>query len=144
MADMFSKEQRSKIMAAVHSTNNKGTERKLVAIFRTYGIKGWRRQLPLAGKPDFTFYSQRLIVFIDGCFWHGCKKHLRMPSDNREYWLKKISRNINRDRITNRKLKQTGWKVLRIWEHELKSGARVAQKITRTLKYQEQQNGKAV
>ncbi len=141
---MFSREERSKIMAAVHSTNNKGTERKLATIFRTYGIKRWRRQLPLVGKPDFTFPQQRVIVFVDGCFWHGCKKHLRMPNDNRQYWQKKISRNIDRDRIAVRRLKEQGWRVLRIWEHDLKYESRVARKIMKTLSFHERKsNGKA-
>lgn len=139
MADTFSRRQRSQIMAAVHSTSNKATEGKLISIFRDFGIKGWRRHLPLAGKPDFTFSRQRVIVFVDGCFWHGCKRHLRIPSDNREYWHKKISRNLTRDRITARKLKQQGWRVLRIWEHELKYESRVAHKIMKTLSLREQQ-----
>jgi len=129
-------------MAAVRSTNNKLTEERLVRIFRTHRITGWRRHLPLVGKPDFTFSRQRVVVFVDGCFWHGCEEHLRLPRSNREYWYKKISRNLIRDRITVQKLKKQGWKVLRIWEHDLKYEPRVARKVIRILNHQ-QRHGKA-
>ena len=119
MADMFSEAKRSEIMRAVTSTNNKVTERKLAAIFRRYRVKGWRRHLPLPGRPDFTFRRQRVTVFVDGCFWHGCSKHLRMPENNRAYRKKKISRNVIRDKTTTIELRKAGWKVLRVWEHEL-------------------------
>lgn len=117
MADMFPKAKRSEIMAAVRSTNNKLTEIRLASIFRQHGIKGWRRHLPLLGKPDFAFPRQRVLIFVDGCFWHGCAKHLRMPQANRSYWEKKISRNIRDDRMTLELRK--GWEVLRVWELEL-------------------------
>lgn len=104
-----------------------------MAIFRKYGVIGWRRHLPLPGKPDFTFSRQRVVVFVDGCFWHGCGKHLRLPKNNHEYWQQKISRNINRDKITKRTLSRGGWKVLRVWEHELKNEPILMRKIMRVL-----------
>src|ERR1051325_4597345 len=119
MTDTFSKSKRSQIMASVRSTNNKLTEVRVVAILRKYGLKGWRRHLPLPGRPDFTFSEQGVTVFVDGCFWHGCRKHLRLPSNNRDYWQNKISRNISRDRIIATSLRKAGWRVVRIWEHEL-------------------------
>ena len=133
MTDMFPKEKRSEIMAAVRSTNNRLTEIRLAAIFRQHGIKGWRRHLPLLGKPDFTFPKQRVVVFVDGCFWHGCAKHLRMPRTNRAYWEKKISRNMIRDRITTIHFRKTGWKVLRLWEHDLRREASVVRRMARAL-----------
>ena len=60
-------------------------------------IIGWRRNYEIKGKPDFTFLKSKLAVFIDGCFWHGCKKHCRMPSSNTDYWINKIEKNIKRD-----------------------------------------------
>jgi DNA mismatch endonuclease (patch repair protein) len=78
MADVFSKKKRSEIMAAVKSTNNKNTELKLISIFRTNKIIGWRRAQRLPGNPDFVFHRERLAVFVDGCFWHGCKRHCRI------------------------------------------------------------------
>jgi DNA mismatch endonuclease (patch repair protein) len=133
MADVFPTEKRSEIMAAVRSTGNKLTETKLVSIFRKYGIKGWRRHLHLQGKPDFTFRAKRVIVFVDGCFWHGCPKHLRMPSSNRAYWEKKIAANMARDRLNTNQLRRAGWKVLRVWGHELDSEQRVLRRLTKVL-----------
>jgi len=60
------------------------------------------------------------VIFIDSCFWHGCKKHCRMPSSKVEYWNKKIEGNKVRDKNVNRHYKKIGWKVIRIWEHDLK------------------------
>src|SRR5437762_1090989 len=117
MPDTFSPKKRSEIMAAVRSIGNRTTELRLVKIFRGNGIKGWRRHLRMHGKPDFAFPKTRLAIFIDGCFWHGCPTHLRMPASNREYWLRKIARNITRDRATTTRLKKSGWRVLRLWEH---------------------------
>lgn len=79
VADVFTKKKRSQIMAAVRSTGNRTTELRLASILRANGITGWRRHQPLPGKPDFVFRRERLAVFADGCFWHGCPRHLRMP-----------------------------------------------------------------
>lgn len=133
MADIFSKRKRSQVMAAIRSKGNKDTELKLASIFREHGIKGWRRHRPLPGKPDFIFPKQRLAVFVDGCFWHGCRWHCRMPQDNRRYWQEKISRNASRDRATTRLLRRTGWRVLRIWEHSLGLPLLVAGRVKREL-----------
>jgi DNA mismatch endonuclease (patch repair protein) len=133
MADVFPKEKRSEIMAAVRSTGNKLTETKLVSIFRRYRVTGWRRHLRLLGRPDFTFRSERVVVFVDGCFWHGCPKHLRMPTSNRAYWQKKIAANMARDRTNTNQLRIAGWKVIRVWEHELGSELRVLRRLTKVL-----------
>jgi DNA mismatch endonuclease, patch repair protein len=85
------------------------------------------------GKPDFVFANSKLAVFVDGCFWHGCRKHLRMPTGNRVYWLRKIERNQKRDRATVRALQDSGWCVLRIWEHELRFPRRVVRRVTKEL-----------
>jgi DNA mismatch endonuclease (patch repair protein) len=127
--DCFGKEKRSQVMAAVRSHGNKNTELKLVSILRTHEITGWRRQQDLPGKPDFLFRRERLVLFVDGCFWHGCKTHLRMPIANREYWQNKIARNVVRDRANTRMLRKSGWRVLRIWEHSLKNPTLVAKRI---------------
>ncbi len=129
MADVLSKRKRSQVMAAIRSKGNKDTELKLASIFRAHGIKGWRRHQPILGKPDFIFPKQRLAIFVDGCFWHGCRWHCRMPQDNRRYWQEKISRNTARDRTTTRLLRQTGWRVVRIWQHALKDSGLVARSI---------------
>lgn len=120
-------------MAAIKSKGNKETELKMVAIFRAAGISGWRRNQKCLGKPDFVFRKSRIAVFVDGCFWHGCKKHCRMPSDNREFWRLKIERNMARDRLVSRSLKLHGWRVLRIWAHSLKASDRVADRVRSAL-----------
>jgi DNA mismatch endonuclease (patch repair protein) len=129
MADVFSKRKRSQVMAAIRSKGNKDTEQKLVSILRLHGIKGWRRHPALPGKPDFVFHRERQAVFVDGCFWHGCKKHARLPKSNVAYWRAKLERNAMRDRRNTRLLRKRGWKVLRFWEHALSQEIRVAERI---------------
>jgi DNA mismatch endonuclease (patch repair protein) len=107
-------------MSRVKSKNNKSTELGFISIIKEKNIIGWRRNYPLIGKPDFVFPKQRIAIFIDGCFWHKCPKHCRMPSSNKEYWNQKIEKNRIRDRKTKKLLKEAGWFVIRIWEHEIK------------------------
>jgi DNA mismatch endonuclease (patch repair protein) len=128
--DTFNPVKRSWVMAQVKSGGNKSTEVRLAAAFRRSKIRGWRRQYPLFGKPDFTFPKQRVAVFVDGCFWHGHPKKCRMPAMNRIYWVNKIARNMARDKLVTRTLRKKGWKVLRIWE----SSVAKASTITRIRK----------
>jgi DNA mismatch endonuclease (patch repair protein) len=129
MADVVSKKRRSQIMASIKSKGNKATEIKLAGIFRKNIIVGWRRNFDLFGNPDFAFPKHRLAVFVDGCFWHGCPKHFRKPMDNRKYWHEKILRNHRRDRLVTKTLRSSGWRVLRIWEHELKNETRLVSRV---------------
>lgn len=69
-------------------------------------------------RADIVFTRQRLAVFVDGCFWHGCPQHGRRPRSNAEYWAAKLARNAERDRMANDALVAAGWRVLRLWEHE--------------------------
>lgn len=117
--DTFSPEKRSWIMAQVNSTGSKSTEQRFLSVLRCNGITGWRRSYPLYGRPDFVFPKARVAVFIDGCFWHGHPERCRMPKTNRDYWEKKIRRNVARDRTVSRHLRNQGWKVLRVWEHRV-------------------------
>jgi DNA mismatch endonuclease (patch repair protein) len=121
-------------MAAIRSRGNKETELKLAAILRAARITGWRRHHPLPGHPDFVFCHARLAVFVDGCFWHACRWHCRMPKDNRRYWRRKIAGNIARDRYTTRLLRTRGWRVLRIWGHSLTTPEAIADRIANILK----------
>lgn len=120
MTDVFSKEKRSQVMSAVHSKGNKSTEIALISIFKSNKISGWRRNCQLTGKPDFVFPKQKIIVFVDGCYWHGhgCRK--RKPGHNNKYWKEKISRNKKRDGFVTKELRNDGWKVIRIWECEIR------------------------
>ena len=106
-------------MSKVKAKGNKSTEGKVLKLFKDYYIKGWRRHYNIKGKPDFVFPKKKIAIFLDGCFWHGCKCKT-IPQNNREYWLKKIKGNMKRDRLVKRNLEAKGWKVLRIWEHSIK------------------------
>jgi DNA mismatch endonuclease (patch repair protein) len=120
VADVFGRAKRSRVMAAIRSVGNRTTERALAAAFRRLGLKGWRRHVSLPGKPDFVFLKARLAVFVDGCFWHGCPKHGHWPKTNRRYWRRKLRRNAERDRAMTRELVRRGWRVVRVWEHDVK------------------------
>jgi DNA mismatch endonuclease (patch repair protein) len=106
-------------MSCIRSRGNKDTELALAKLLRRHRITGWRRNKRVFGKPDFAFNHARLLLFVDGCFWHGCLKHSKPPRSNRIYWRAKMIRNKARDRFVSRALRARGWRVLRIWEHEL-------------------------
>lgn len=73
------------------------------------------------GKPDIILPKYKTVIFIDSCFWHGCKKHCRMPSSNVRYWSHKIENNKTRDKKVNNFYRKKGWSLLRVWEHSIKS-----------------------
>jgi DNA mismatch endonuclease (patch repair protein) len=133
MTDTLSKRERSRRMAAVRSTGNRATELKLISIFRANGITGWRRNARLPGKPDFVFRRERFAVFVDGCFWHGCRWHCRMPQSHSSYWQRKIAKNVVRDRSITRTLRASGWRVIRVWEHSLEAPQVVVENIKTAL-----------
>lgn len=122
MADVFDKQKRSEIMRSVRSKKNKSTELKLIEIFKENGITGWRRNYNVKGRPDFVFLKQRVAVFVDGCFWHGHDCRNTRPVSNQEYWNKKRERNMQRDCEITGIFIHRGWKVIRLWECELKRG----------------------
>jgi DNA mismatch endonuclease, patch repair protein len=120
MPDNLTPEDRKKTMRAV---KGKGTslETTLFAMLAGMGLSGWRKNDPsVSGKPDAAFHYQRAAIFVDGCFWHGCPQcHRPMPQSNREYWERKIGRNVERARAYDKRLQDDGWVVVRIWEHEI-------------------------
>ncbi len=119
MTDVFTREKRSFVMSRIRSRDNKDTEIALIKLFRANGIRGWRRGWPLEGRPDFVFPNRKTVVFVDGCFWHGCRAHSRPPKSNVQYWAQKLDRNKMRDRTVRRTLRKKGWRVIRLWEHDL-------------------------
>ena len=121
MAEKISKQQRSLIMKAVKSRNARSTELTLVQIFKEFQIKGWRRTYKLFGSPDFVFPKKRIALFCDGCFWHGHTCRKTKPATNVDYWKKKIQSNKNRDKLVTVTLTQINWKVIRLWECEIKN-----------------------
>ena len=92
MADMFTMEKRSSIMSRIRCKGNCSTEQRLIAIMKRFRITGWRRGIKLPGKPDFVFRQARVVVFVDGDFWHGNPRGYRLPKSNVEYWQNKIER----------------------------------------------------
>lgn len=120
MADVFTKAKRSEVMSRIRGRGNKNTELELVKLFRRNKISGWRRNQKVFGKPDFVFPRLKFVVFVDGCFWHGCPRCYTRPKSNRQFWDAKVVRNRERDKKVSATLRRAGWRVMRIWEHDLK------------------------
>jgi DNA mismatch endonuclease (patch repair protein) len=108
-------------MRAIKSAGNRSTELRLRALVARSAIRGWKMHASaLAGSPDFYFPVERVAVFIDGCFWHGCPRCGHTPKTNRPYWRKKLARNKQRDAQITRTLRSDGIRVLRLWECQLR------------------------
>ena len=118
MPDVLTPEQRKFNMSQIRGAN---TKPELILRKALWG-KGIRYRIKnrLPGRPDIVFPRHRLAVFVDGCFWHKCPKHFVEPDTNRKFWREKISGNVKRDKINTKKIKLMKWKVIRIWEHEIK------------------------
>jgi len=122
---------RSQIMAKVRS---KDTKPEMVVRRLIYSL-GYRYRLhrkDLPGKPDLVFYQRKKVIFIHGCFWHehNCRAGLKKPKSNQDYWIPKLRRNVQRDKENRDLLVKLGWKVLIIWECELKN----KESLTETIK----------
>ena len=126
MADVFTRKKRSEVMSRIRGRGNLSTEMRMIALMREHGIKGWRRHRHLPGRPDFVFLKEKVAVFVDGCFWHGCPAHYVAPRTAAGFWRAKISGNRDRDRKNSRMLRKLGWRVVRLWEHDFKKGGRSA------------------
>lgn len=128
--DTLNPSQRSYCMSQIRGRNTAPE----VALRKELWKIGYRYRLKskLPGKPDLVFPKYTLIVFIDGCFWHKCPEHFVPPKTRADFWRVKIDANVERDRRNTELLRSQGWRVIRIWEHEIKSSledsvARVAQ-----------------
>ena len=130
MGDNLKPDDRHKTMQAV---KGKGTnlERRLFAVLAAMGLKGWKKNFSgVSGKPDVVFLNERVAIFVDGCFWHGCPYcHRKLPETNREYWEKKIARNVALAKSHNKRLRRESWKVIRVWEHEIRNTAKLRTRI---------------
>src|SRR5713226_2330071 len=112
--------ERSRRMATVRGKGNRTTEIRARALLIRAGVRGWcMHPRDVAGRPDFFFTAERLAIFIDGCFWHGCARCGHVPKTNARFWSAKIQRNRDRDRLTSRLLRSQGIHVMRIWEHDV-------------------------
>lgn len=109
---------KSEQMARVRSCNTKPEETLRKALWAR-GAR-YRIHARLPGTPDLAFPGVRVAVFVDGCFWHGCPEHYSRPVTNRSFWVAKLDRNLARDRKVDEALRSLGWRVVRIWEHEIR------------------------
>ncbi|WP_396127208.1 very short patch repair endonuclease [Edaphobacter bradus] len=126
---------RSSIMSAIRGKSNKTTEGSLRLALVRAGVAGWRlhaRDVP--GRPDFYFDVEKLAVFVDGCFWHGCSRCGHVPKTRSEFWGEKFRRNKARDRRVNRTLRRDGIRVIRFWEHSFKDQTQRDRAINRIRK----------
>ena len=131
--DQFTKEKRSEIMRSVRTRDTAPEIRLRRALWKT-GLRYRTRTRIERTKPDIAFLGRRLLVFVDGCFWHGCPRHYTQPVENAAFWSAKIEKNRARDARNNQALEAAGWKVLRFWECEVeKDLERVITSIQRHL-----------
>ena len=144
MADTVSRKVRSQIMSRIRGTGNERTDKAVASMLRKAGITGWRRhiviKLPATKstmsvasdgtkfkrqvRPDFVFRKQKVALFIDGCFWHGCPRCYTAPKSSRAFWGRKVVTNRERDKYQTVALKRLGWRVVRVWEHQLSGEAK--------------------
>lgn len=104
------------MMAQVRSKHTK-FEQAVVDELKTLG-KSFEQHANLFGKPDIISKKKKVAIFLDSCFWHGCRWHCRIPKSRRSYWPNKIEKNKARAKIVNKKLQKDGWHVARFWEHQ--------------------------
>jgi DNA mismatch endonuclease, patch repair protein len=131
--DVLTKAQRSFCMS-----QNKGKNTKPEIMLRkalwNQGLR-YRTHLKLPGRPDVVFTKHKIAIFIDGCYWHGCPQHRVLPKTNRAFWLEKFRKTKLRDNKNSKMLESSGWKVIRIWEHDVKQNlVSVLQVILKALK----------
>jgi len=116
MADSLTKKQRSYCMSMIRSSHTKPE------LILKKCLKGFEHNpRGLFGNPDFINWKKRMTIFLDGCFWHMCSIHYKEPKTNMQYWILKLEKNVIRDKEIEIAYKFAGWKVIRVWEHEVKN-----------------------
>ena len=128
--DVFSREKRSQIMSRVSGKNTK-PEIVIRSLLHNMGYRFRLHRNNLPGKPDITLPKYKKIIFVHGCFWHGhvdCPRAKR-PTTNQKFWNEKLNKNIERDKITIKNLKQLGWDVLTVWTCEVKDTELLKKKL---------------
>jgi DNA mismatch endonuclease, patch repair protein len=116
--DQFTKEKRSEIMRSVRTRDTAPEIRLRRALWKA-GLRYRTRERIEGAKPDAAFLGKRVLVFVDGCFWHGCPRHYTQPVENAAFWRAKLEKNRARDQRNNQTLEAKGWRVLRFWECEV-------------------------
>jgi DNA mismatch endonuclease (patch repair protein) len=132
---------RSAIMRAVKSQDTV-PEMQVRSYVHRLGFRFRLHSKSLPGKPDLVFPRLACVIFVHGCFWHGhgCPRGARIPKTNTNYWRTKIARNISRDEANLRRLKSLGWRVLVIWECEIKNSDRTEKRLLKFLRENPRQN----
>lgn len=126
----------SKVMSSIKGKGTKPETGFRKALYSN-GVRGYRinyKELP--GKPDIAFPSKKIVIFIHGCFWHGCNVcGRRIPKHNSDYWTNKINKNIARDQNRKAELEEMGYAVIEVWEHEIKKEFEVV--VNKVIKFLE-------
>lgn len=120
MADCFTKEKRSEVMSKIRSKETQ-IEQIVFRYLRKQGVYFQKHYKRAPGSPDIALPKKKIAIFIDGDFWHGWRFSQKKGKLPKKYWLAKIESNIQRDKKNRVKLRREGWKVLRVWEHQLKN-----------------------
>jgi DNA mismatch endonuclease (patch repair protein) len=123
-------------MRSIHSSGS-SIESLLFSLLKINRIRATKHPANYFGNPDFIIKKIKIVGFVDSCFWHGCRRHFRLPKSNTDYWKKKICRNIARDREVSIYYRKKSWKIIRIWEHDLKNASgqnAIINKIQKLLK----------
>jgi len=132
MTDKFSTTKRSEIMSKIKSKDS-----KIEVSFRRQlwknGLRYRKNSNKHFGHPDIVVVKMRLVIFVDSCFWHGCKKHFQLPKTRSKFWLNKINSNRQRDIAVNNYYKKNNWRIYRFWEHDLIDLDSLAKKIISSL-----------
>jgi DNA mismatch endonuclease (patch repair protein) len=133
--DVLTPEQRAYCMSRIRSQNT-GPEISFRKGLWALGVR-YRIKNRLPGRPDLVISRARVVVFVDGCFWHRCPTHFVMPRTRRAFWNRKIRANRARDHRVTLKLKRDGWRVVRIWEHDIdKRALRACERVVRLINSQ--------
>lgn len=128
--DVFSTKKRSEIMSKVKGKNTR-PELDLRKILWASGMRYRTHYGP--HRIDIAFPGAKVAIFVDGCFWHGCPIHGKVPKSNRDYWAPKLDRNKQRDVETKAALEADGWTVIRLWSHEIKGDPSIVNRIQRAV-----------
>lgn len=134
MTDVFDPVKRSAVMRRVKGRDT-GPEKTVRRLLTALGARYRLHRKDLPGKPDIVMPGRPLAIFVHGCFWHGhdCARGARVPRQNRDYWLAKISRNRERDITSRAALETAGWRVEVVWECELKDEAGLTERLAALL-----------
>lgn len=135
MADTLTIEERSRLMAKIKGKNT-GPERAMRSLLHRAGYRFRLHVRSLPGTPDIVLPRHRAVVFVHGCFWHRhprCKT-AAMPKSHRKFWADKFARNVANDRKHRRKLRRLGWRVVTVWECQLRHPERVRARIEKALR----------